>query len=55
MMNKKTISALGLTLALILLGTGAAWAGSSATYAINWQVVNGGGQFHRYGQHCQQR
>ena len=43
-MNKKTISALGLTLALILLGTGLAWAGSSATYAIDWQVVSGGGQ-----------
>jgi hypothetical protein len=44
MMNKKVISALGLTLALILLGAGVAWAGTSTNYAIDWQVVNGGGQ-----------
>ncbi len=43
-MNKKLITALGLTLSLILVGSGMAWAGTPTTYAIEWQVIDGGGQ-----------
>ncbi len=43
-MRKLTLTALSLALLLALaLAAGLAQAGSSATYAINWQVLAGGG------------
>jgi len=42
-MKKTHIAALGLAALLICLVAGTAWAGQSAHYAINWQVLSGGG------------
>lgn len=43
-MNKAQMAALGLgALLTLFLLAGVAWAGSSANYAINWQVMSGGG------------
>jgi hypothetical protein len=42
-MNKPRIAALGLAALLIFLLAGVAWAGRSTHYAINWQVMSGGG------------
>lgn len=42
MKNLRLLS-LGLAVALIFLAATAALAGSSADYAINWQVLTGGG------------
>jgi hypothetical protein len=42
-MKKTGIAALGLSALLICLVAGTAWAGQSAHYAINWQVLSGGG------------
>ena len=42
--NKKLhISALILILLVALILAGAAWAGNSANYAVDWQVFSGGG------------
>ena len=42
-MKKTHIAALSLAALLICLVAGTAWAGQSAHYAINWQVLSGGG------------
>jgi len=42
-MKKTHIAALGLAALLICLMAGTVWAGQSAHYAINWQVLSGGG------------
>ena len=42
-MNKARMAVLGLGALLIFLLAGIAWAGSSANYAIDWQVMSGGG------------
>ncbi len=42
-MKKTHIAALGLAALLICLVAGTVWAGQSAHYAINWQVLSGGG------------
>ncbi len=42
-MKKLPLAALGLTLSLIFLVVSVVQAGSSASYTINWQVLNGGG------------
>ncbi len=44
-MNHHTVhkAALGLIPLLIFLLAGVAWAGSSANYDLNWQVICGGG------------
>jgi hypothetical protein len=42
-MKKPRIAVFGLAALLILLLAGVARAGSSANYAINWQVFSGGG------------
>jgi hypothetical protein len=42
-MKKLHMAALGLATLLALALAGAAWAGSSAHYAIDWQVTGGGG------------
>jgi hypothetical protein len=42
-MSRIQIAAFGLVILLVLALGGVAWAGSSASYAINWQVLSGGG------------
>jgi hypothetical protein len=42
-MKKPKIAAFGLAALLIFLVAGTAWAGRSAHYAIDWQVLSGGG------------
>jgi hypothetical protein len=42
-MKKTHMVALGLATLLILLVAGVAGAGQSASYAVNWQVLSGGG------------
>jgi len=42
-MSKRKATALLASLLCCLLLTGAAWAMSSASYAINWDVIGGGG------------
>jgi hypothetical protein len=41
--NKLQFVALILILLAALILAGAAWAGNSANYAVNWQVLSGGG------------
>ena len=42
--NKLQIGALILILLATLILAGAAWAGNSASYTVNWQVFSGGGE-----------
>ncbi len=42
-MSKRKITALAAALLCGLLVVGVAWAMSSASYAINWDVIGGGG------------
>ncbi len=42
-MNKPYIVAVALAFVLLVAAAGVAGAGSSASYAINWQVLGGGG------------
>ena len=42
-MNRKHLVALGIGVLLLLLLAGAAWARSSGNYAIDWEVISGGG------------
>jgi hypothetical protein len=42
-MNKTKLAALGLAAAIVLLSFRAVGAGRSTNYAIEWQVLNGGG------------
>jgi len=42
-MNKRKVFALAAALLCGLLVVGVAWAMSSASYAINWDVIGGGG------------
>jgi hypothetical protein len=42
-MIRKRIALAGLVALLLFLLAGAAWAGSSANYAVDWSVLSGGG------------
>jgi hypothetical protein len=42
-MKRTTIAILGIGVLLLLLVAGAVWARSSGNYAIDWEVMSGGG------------
>lgn len=42
-MTRTRVALAGLGVLLLLLVAAAAWAGSSANYAVDWQVLSGGG------------
>jgi hypothetical protein len=42
-MNRARMAVLGPVFLLIFLLAGVVWAGSSAHYAVDWQVMSGGG------------